>query len=103
MERFDEAKVLLDLLMKKYALLREEIMFYARTAKLHTRYFQAFFAGSLIILWYLFFVAETSKFEAILEAINLNRGDVVLFFLFATNVTAFYFAFDLLDWYYCVF
>jgi hypothetical protein len=103
METSDQPKLILDLLMKKYALLREEIMFYARTAKLHTRYFQAFFAGTLIILWYLFFVAEASKFDAILQAIRLSRSDVVLFFLFATNITAFYFAFDILDCYYCVF
>jgi hypothetical protein len=88
--------------MKKYALLREEIMFYLRTAKLHTKYFQAFFAGSLIIVWYLFFVAEEKKFDAILLAINFKRADVVLFFLFATNITAFYFAFDILDCYYCI-
>lgn len=99
----EHIKLEVDVLMKKYGFLREEIMFYLRTAKLHTKYFQAFFGGSLLIVWYLFFYAEKKRFDEVLAAIQVIPSELFAFVMLATNITAYYFAFDLLDCYFCVF
>jgi hypothetical protein len=104
-----DTKVQIDILMKKYALLREEVMFYSRTAKLHTKYFQIFFAAGLAISWYLFFLAKPDKVEDIdkladiLKAIGMTDRELIISFVFALDITAYYFAFDILDCYYCIF
>jgi len=72
----EHIKIEVDVLMKKYGLLREEVMFYLRTAKLHTRYFQAFFGGSLLIVWYLFFYANQDRFDHVLTAIHITPGQL---------------------------
>lgn len=99
----EHVKLEVDVLIKKYGFLREEVMFYLRTAKLHTRYFQAVSGGSLLIIWYLFFYANPKQFEGVLTAIQVTPSLLFAFVILATNITAFYFAFDLLDCYFCVF
>lgn len=93
----------IDILMQKYALLREEIMFHFKTAKTHTKYFQAFFAAGLVIGWYLFFLAEPNRLTEVLGVIGITHRELLILVLLALNITSFYFAFDVLDCYFCIF
>ena len=56
-----------------------------------------------MIIWYLFFYANPKQFEDVLTAIHVTQGQLFAFVILTTNITAYYFAFDLLDCYFCVF
>ena len=89
--------------MKKYALLRVEVMFHLASAKSHTKYFQAFFVGFLFIAWYLFFAADPKTLSHMLEVVSLTKVDMLVYLLIAMNITSYYFAIDILDSYFCIF
>lgn len=104
----------IDILMKEYATMREEVLLHFRNTKLHTRYFQLFFTAALVIIWYLFFVADVPAKDAagkevsdhlqdILTTIGIKKADLLLYLISALDITSYYFAFDILDSYFCVF
>jgi hypothetical protein len=86
-----------DILMKEYASMREEVLLHFKNAKLHLKHFQGF-------IWYVFFASESGRLqEVIITAIGITRADLVLFIVFALNMVSYYFAFDILDSYFCIF
>lgn len=104
----------IDILMKEYATMREEVLLHFRNTKLHTRYFQLFFTAALVIIWYLFFVADVPAKDAagkevsdhlqdILTTIGIKKADLLLYLISALDITSYYFAFDILNSYFCVF
>ena len=92
-----------DILMREYATFRDEVLLHFKNTKLHTRYFQAFFAAGLAVAWYAFFLAKPEQLSEALESAKINRADLLLYIFFALDVTSYYFAFDILDSYYCTF
>jgi hypothetical protein len=97
------ASVEIDILMKKYALLREEVMFHFKTAKSHTKYFQAFFAACLAIGSYLFFGIEEKRLSTILCDIGFTKPGLIALLAWVMNATSYYYAFDVLDCYFCMY
>jgi hypothetical protein len=97
----DEMQV--DILMKEYATMREEILLHFKNAKLHLKHFQAYVAASFAIASYLFFSADAGRVTAITNAIGIAEPDLVFFVVFALNIVSYYFAFDILDSYFCIY
>jgi hypothetical protein len=91
-----------DVLMKEYASMREEVLLHFRNTKLHWRYYQVFFTAAIVIIWYLFFVSNTNV-GTILLLLNIKQPDLLLYVVFALDLTSYYFAFDILDSYFCIF
>ena len=98
-----EAPIEISILMQKYALLREEVMFHFKASKLHTRYFHAFFAACLTVGWYLYFVAKEEQLTEKLSTIGMTQRELLIFLIGAFDITSYYYAFDILDCYFCMF
>lgn len=96
-------QVQIDILMKDYATMRDEVLLHFRNTKLHLKHFQAFMAAGLAVTWYLFFVADPKRLQEFVTAIGIGRGDLILYITFGLDIISYYFAFDILDSYYCIF
>jgi hypothetical protein len=84
-----------DILMAKYGLLRQEMMFYISGVKSHTKYFQIVAGGSLLVLSYVL-----SLPDGLIKSLGsygvTNKTLLLVVLLSITNVS-FYFVFDLLE------
>jgi hypothetical protein len=101
--RMTEKDMQVDILMKEYATVREEVLLHLKNAKLHLKHFQGYIAASFAIASYLFFSAEPGRVTAITNAIGMSETDLVFFVVFALNVASYYFALDILDSYFCMY
>jgi hypothetical protein len=97
----DEASI--EILMKKYALLREEVLFHFKNAKLHIKHFQWFIAGCVAIGVYLIFPTDSRQVNGVITVIGITTDDLFLYVVWALSVLSYYFAFDILDSYFCMF
>src|SRR6185295_10034909 len=95
-QKMDDAAQI-DILMKEYTSLREEILFHFKEAKLPAKYLQIFVAGTLVILYYIVFVIDVSKLP------GFTVHGLLIWLLPIINVISYYFAFDILDSYFCIF
>jgi hypothetical protein len=93
----------IDILMKEYASMKEEAMFHFRNAKLHLKHFQALVAAVLVIAWYTLFVADSARLNAVVKVIGITNSDLILYTVFALDFISYYFSFDILDSYFCMF
>jgi len=91
----------IDILMKEYPSLREEALFHFKEAKLPAKYLQIFVAGSIVILYYLMFGINDAQLEN--ATLPATRTDLLIWVLPIINFISFYFAFDIVDSYYCIF
>lgn len=96
-----DTKVQIDILMKKYELLRQEVLFQLKESKLPAKYLQIFVAGSLVVIYYLLFNVHTEELSEVLP--GLTKRNLLIPFLIAMNVTSYYFVYDILDSYFCIF
>lgn len=87
-----------DLLMKKYSLLREEVMFYLQLVKSQVKYLQIFIAGFLVILWYIFsnISAELSAVKA-LEQYGVSTELIILMVMLSITTACLYLILDISD------
>lgn len=92
-----------DVLMKEYTAMREEVLLHFRNAKLHLKHFQAFIALILAVASYLFFSSDADRVGKIISLMALSKVDVAFFAIFALDMVSFYFAFDILDSYFCMY
>jgi hypothetical protein len=90
----------IDILMKEYPSLREEILFHFKEAKLPAKYLQIFVAGAIVIIYYVMFGISDEAFK---KAPLLTRTQMLMWILPVINFISFYFAFDIVDSYYCIF
>ena len=95
-------ELLIEILMKEYATLREEILFHFKEAKLPAKYLQIFIAGSAVVGYYLLFHVDAGTLSTGL-GINVTTRGLFIWFLFAMNFVSYYFVFDILDSYFCIF
>lgn len=90
----------IDILMKEYPSLREEILFHFKEAKLPAKYLQIFVAGAIVIIYYVMFGISD---ESLQRAPLVTRTQMLIWILPIINFISFYFAFDIVDSYYCIF
>ena len=96
-----DTKVQIDILMKKYEMLRQEVLFQLKESKLPAKYLQIFVAGSLVVIYSLIFNVHEKELAEVLP--GLTNRDLLIPFLIAMNVTSYYFVYDILDSYFCIF
>ncbi len=87
--------------MKKYGMLRQEVLFQLKESKLPAKYLQIFVAGSLVVIYYLLFNVKTDELSEVLP--GLTKRGLLIPFLIAMNITSYYFIYDILDSYFCIF
>jgi hypothetical protein len=92
----------INLLMKEFVSLRQEFLFHFKEAKLPAKYLQIFIAGSVVMGYYLIYSVNTSTLSTTLGLEVTTRG-LFICFLFLMNFTSYYFVFDILDSYFCMF
>jgi uncharacterized membrane protein (DUF373 family) len=100
----DEAQIL----MQEFASMREELLLQVRNTKLHIKHALAFLGAALALVWYLFLVQGSgtehqSAAGNLSKILNITQGDLIIFVVFSLDILSFYFAFDILDSYYCLF
>jgi hypothetical protein len=99
LSKADTAEI--DILMKEYATLRDEILFHFKEAKLPAKYLQIFVPGAIVIIYYVMFgISDESLKRA---APLVTRTQMLIWILPIMNFISFYFAFDIVDSYYCIF
>src|SRR5437660_8928583 len=82
--------------------MREELLLQVRNTKLHRKHASAFVAAALALAWYGFLIPGAAA-EGLAKTLHLQQGDLTLLLVFALDIVSFYFAFDILDSYYCLF
>jgi hypothetical protein len=91
-----------EILMQEFATMREELLLQVKNTKLHLKHALAFLGAALAVVWYVFFVQGAAA-EGLTKALDIQKSDLTVLVVFALDILSFYFAFDILDSYYCLF
>lgn len=98
----DKRSMEITILLDEYKSFREEVLLHFKNAKTHSRYFQVFAGGCLLIIWYLFVNSQTN-IKPVLDGIGISQQTLIICLIITMNTVAYYFAFDILDSYFCIF
>jgi hypothetical protein len=86
-----------NILMKKYEILRSEILFWYEAVKRQYKFLQIFMAGSLTVVSYIVLNYSEKQFVTGLATFGVSGEFVLIFIIFSIITVSYYFCFDVLD------